>query len=144
MEKVEITEIKKTLDLKKHCAVEKIKTFYIDEEKNVVSTSEKFLYSIDEEKAFKYLDMLKKALSGKIGKNIFNIEFRTSEEDEKRETFEKAYYGKDAESAEKIVDTIISNLESISSSSALAPMTCQKRRKTIYPSMTQKRYIHIC
>lgn len=111
MEKVEIAEIKKTLDLKKHCAVEKIKTFYIDEEKNVVSTSEKFLYSIEEEKAFKYLDMLKKALSGKIGKNIFNIEFRTSEEDEKRETFEKAYYGKDAESAEKIVDTIISNYQ---------------------------------
>ena len=107
MEKTEIAEIKKTLDLKKHCAIEKIKTFYIDEEKNVVSVSEKFLYSIEEEKAFKYLDMLKKALSGKIGKNLFDINFKISEKDAKRETLENTYYGKDDKKLEEIVHAVI-------------------------------------
>jgi hypothetical protein len=82
MEKKEISEIKKTLNLKKGCRIDTIATIYVDDQKNVVSTTTSHLASIGEEEAFKYLDFMKKALSGKLGKNLFNISFPAEEENE--------------------------------------------------------------
>lgn len=82
MEKKEISEIKKTLNFKKGCRIDTIATVYVDDNKNIVSTTTSHLASIGEEEAFKYLDFMKKALSGKLGKNLFNISFPAEEENE--------------------------------------------------------------
>ena len=108
MEKSEISEIKKTLALKKKCSIESVMTVLVDENKNIVNTVSNPLYSLSEEDAFKYLDLMKKAMSGKIDKNLFTLSFPVKEDDAKEKIFENAYkHNKDA--CSQLVDSIIKN-----------------------------------
>lgn len=108
MEKSEISEIKKTLALKKKCSIESVMTAFVDEDKNVVNTTSNSLHSLSEEDAFKYIDLMKKAMSGKIGKNLFTLSFPVKEDDAKEKVFENAY--KHNENAcSQLIDSIIKN-----------------------------------
>lgn len=53
---------------------------YVDVNKNKVATFGHQFLSLDEEEFFKYLDIAKKSLGGKVGNNLLDLEFPTKEE----------------------------------------------------------------
>ncbi|MBS5141606.1 MAG: DUF4317 family protein [Firmicutes bacterium] len=77
MNKKEIAEIKKQF-IPNRTAVRKIAGCII-KEKEIVSTFKKDLYLYSEEEIANYMGMFQKALSGKIGKTLINLEFPTKE-----------------------------------------------------------------
>lgn len=80
MTKQEINEIKKLLSIKK-CSISRICGCYVDGEKNKKMELKQAFLSLPEEEMFKYFEILRKALSGTLGKNLLNLEFplRTEE-----------------------------------------------------------------
>ena len=78
MIKTEISEIKTLYNIK-NCSIKKMAGCYVNGEKEIVSTFSKSFLSLPEEEMFKYLEIFKKALSGK--KNISTVEFPTKAEE---------------------------------------------------------------
>ncbi len=79
MNKREIAEIKK-LFTRERCCINRLCGCYVNSEKEkVVRFRESFL-SLPEEEAYKYLDIFRKALSGTLGKNLWNMEFPLEQE----------------------------------------------------------------
>lgn len=79
MNKKEVSEIKRQFT-PDNCTITKICTCYVDHGKNVVCSSEDTFLLLPEEEQFKYLDILKKTLSGSIGKNLMELHFPTEQE----------------------------------------------------------------
>lgn len=79
MNKKEVSEIKKQFT-PANCAITRICGCYVDHEKNKKMESKEAFLSLPEEEAFKYFEIFKKTLSGKIGKNILNLSFPLSSE----------------------------------------------------------------
>ena len=48
---------------------------YVNEDKKIVATFEEFLSGMPQEESERFLSLLKKSLSGSLGKNLVNIEF---------------------------------------------------------------------
>lgn len=80
MIKQEISEIKKLFTPKK-CSIDRICGCYVDGEKNKKTLFRQAFLSLPEEEMFKYFEILRKALSGTIGKNLMNLEFPLSSEE---------------------------------------------------------------
>ena len=74
MNKKEIAEIKK-LFTPSHCAITRICGCYVDGEKNKKTELKQAFLALPEEEMFKYFEILRKSLSGTIGKNLLNLEF---------------------------------------------------------------------
>ena len=80
MTKKDVMELKKRFT-KNGCTFTKLGGCYVDAEKNkLVNIHETFL-NLDEEEFFKYLDIAKKTLSGKLNNNLLELEFPLSEEE---------------------------------------------------------------
>jgi hypothetical protein len=114
MIKQEIAEIKKLLSPKK-CSIDRICGCYVDGEKNKKTTFSQAFLALPEEEMFKYFEILKKALSGSIGKNLLNLEFPLDSEAEggtQEFLFRLKQSGlKDDDLLEKFYDQIISTYE---------------------------------
>ena len=80
MTKQEIAEIKKLLTPKK-CSITRICGCYVDGEKNKKTEFKQAFLALPEEEMFKYFEILRKTLSGNIGKNLLNLEFPLSSEE---------------------------------------------------------------
>ena len=80
MIKQEIAEIKKLFNPKK-CSIDRICGCYVDGEKNKKTQFSQAFLALPEEEMFKYFEILKKALSGSLGKNLINLEFPLSSEE---------------------------------------------------------------
>lgn len=80
MIKQEIAEIKKLFTPKK-CSIDRICGCYVDGEKNKKTLFSQAFLSLPEEETFKYFEILRKSLSGTIGKNLLNLEFPLSSEE---------------------------------------------------------------
>lgn len=78
MKKKEILEIRKQLT-PENCCITRIATCYVNSEKEIVLSKVQAFLSLAEEEAFKYFDMFRKSLSGKKGKNLYDIQFKTEE-----------------------------------------------------------------
>ena len=65
MNKKEVLEIRKQFS-PKNCAITKICGCYVDYEKNKKMESKDAFLALPEEEAFKYFDIFKKTLSGRI------------------------------------------------------------------------------
>ncbi len=52
---------------------------YVNEDRKIVATFEEFLSSMPQEESERFLSLLKKSLSGSLGKNLVNIEFSTKQ-----------------------------------------------------------------
>ena len=76
MNKKEILEIRKQFT-PANCAITRICGCYVDHEKEKKMESKEAFLSLPEEEAFKYFDIFKKTLSGTVGKNILNRNFRS-------------------------------------------------------------------
>lgn len=79
MTKQEISEIKKLLT-PKNCSITRICGCYVDGEKNKKTEFKEAFLSLPEEEIFKYFELLRKALSGSVGKNLLNLGFPTDSE----------------------------------------------------------------
>lgn len=81
MIKQEINEIKR-LFTPNSCSITRICGCYVDGEKNKKTEFKEAFLSLPEEEIFKYFELLRKALSGSIGKNLLNLGFPTDSEAE--------------------------------------------------------------
>ena len=79
MIKQEINEIKR-LFTPSNCSITRICGCYVDGEKNKKTEFKEAFLSLPEEEIFKYFELLRKNLSGSIGKNLLNLEFPTASE----------------------------------------------------------------
>lgn len=80
MIKQEIAEIKKLFNPKK-CSIDRICGCYVDGEKNKKTLFRQAFLSLPEEEMFKYFEILKKSLSGSLGKNLLSLEFPLASEE---------------------------------------------------------------
>ena len=81
MIKQEINEIKR-LFTPSNCSITRICGCYVDGEKNKKTEFKEAFLSLPEEEIFKYFELLRKNLSGSIGKNLLNLEFPLASEQE--------------------------------------------------------------
>lgn len=81
MNKKEIAEIKKQFT-PEYCSITRICGCYVDAEKNKKTKLKEAFLSLPEEEMFKYFDIFKKTLSGRIGKNLMNLDFPLKQEKE--------------------------------------------------------------
>lgn len=81
MTKQEISEIKKLLTPKK-CSITRICGCYVDGEKNKKTELKQAFLALPEEEMFKYFEILRKNLSGTLGKNLLTLEFPLASESE--------------------------------------------------------------
>lgn len=81
MVKPELNEIKKQFT-PRNCSISRICGCYVDGEKNIKTTFREGFLSLPEEETFKYFEILRKALSGTIGKTALNLEFPMNQENE--------------------------------------------------------------
>ncbi len=79
MTKQEISEIKK-LFTQKNCSITRICGCYVDGEKNKKTELKQAFLALPEEEMFKYFEILRKTLSGTIGKNLLTLEFPLNSE----------------------------------------------------------------
>jgi len=75
MTKQEISEIKKLLT-QKNCSITRICGCYVDGEKNKKTELKQTFLALPEEEMFKYFEILRKTLSGTLGKNLLTLEFQ--------------------------------------------------------------------
>ena len=81
MTKQEIAEIKKLLT-PKNCSITRICGCYVDGEKNKKTELKQAFLALPEEEIFKYFEILRKTLSGTLGKNLMTLEFPLKSEEE--------------------------------------------------------------
>ena len=111
MDKKAINEIRKLFD-KNDCRVDRMYGCYVNEQKERIADLKDSFHSLQDEELFKYCEIFKKAVSGKIGRTLFNMEFPLSEEKEgghQPELYELLKSGlKDEEMVDRFFDRIIS------------------------------------
>lgn len=81
MIKQEISEIKKLFTQKK-CSITRICGCYVDGEKNKKTELKQAFLALPEDEMFKYFEILRKSLSGTLGKNLLTLEFPLAAENE--------------------------------------------------------------
>lgn len=74
MIKREISEIKRQFT-PQHCSISRICGCYVDGDKNKKAEFAEAFLALPEEDMFKYFEILRKALSGTLGRNLLNLDF---------------------------------------------------------------------
>ncbi|MCR4842596.1 MAG: DUF4317 domain-containing protein [Eubacterium sp.] len=74
MNKKEVNEVRKQMSYD-NCTISRICGCYVDGEKNIRSTFKEQFLSLPEELGLKYFELMKKSLSGTLGKNLMDLEF---------------------------------------------------------------------
>ncbi len=64
-----------------NCSISRICGCYVDGEKNKKAEFKEAFLSLPEEDMFKYFELLRKNLSGTLGKNLINLEFPLAAEE---------------------------------------------------------------
>ena len=80
MNRQEIAEIKKLMT-QRNCSITRICGCYVDGEKNKKAEFRQAFLALPEEEMFKYFEILRKSLSGTLGKNLLNLEFPLASEE---------------------------------------------------------------
>ena len=78
MNQKEVSELRRRWRVDKN-AVSRIYGCYVNSNKEIVSNLDESLGTMPEEEAEKYLGLLKKSLSGALGKNLIDIVFSTQQ-----------------------------------------------------------------
>lgn len=81
MDKKAVSEVKKCFN-KNKCRIDRMRTCYVDENKDRIVTFRDMFLQLNEEDQARYCDLLKKSFAGKFGRNLFNVEFPIAEEQE--------------------------------------------------------------
>ncbi len=80
MDKKAIAEIRKLMTAN-NCRIDRLRGCYVDENREVVTELEESFLSLEDETVEKYCEIFRQTLTGKPGKNLFNLEFPLSEEE---------------------------------------------------------------
>lgn len=80
MQKKEVLELSNRFK-KDRATFTNMATCYVDSNKNKIAVSNSKFLTLDEEEYYKYLEVAKKTLSGKLGNNLINLEFPIKEEE---------------------------------------------------------------
>lgn len=114
MNKKEILELRKTFR-PEECNISRIATCYVTSEKEKILEKSQAFLSLLEEEAFKYFDILKQALSGTVGKNLYTLKTNSihpaDESPQKLETLRK-YHMNDEGMLTDLFDSIIGSYDS--------------------------------
>ncbi len=78
MDKKSVSEIKKLL--KSDSYIDRIRGCYVDEQGEIIMQTQDSLANMEKESMEKYCEIMRATLSGKFGRNLFNMEFPTAEE----------------------------------------------------------------
>ncbi len=81
MDKKAIAEIRKLMT-PGHCVIDRIRGCYVDDNREILMEMKETFLAMQEENVEKYCEIFKKTLSGKLGRNLFNMEFPLEEEKE--------------------------------------------------------------
>ena len=81
MDKKAIAEIRKLMT-PGHCVIDRIRGIYVDDNREILMEMKETFLPMQEENVEKYCEIFKKTLSGRLGKNLFNLEFPLEEEKE--------------------------------------------------------------
>ena len=81
MDKKAINEVRKLFD-KNDCRVDRMYGCYVNEQKERIAELKDSFHSLQDEELFKYCEIFKKAVSGRVGRTLFNMEFPLAEEKE--------------------------------------------------------------
>lgn len=113
MNKKEILELRKTFR-PEECNISRIATCYVTSEKEKILEKSQAFLSLPEEEAFKYFDILKQALSGTVGKNLYTLKTNSihpaDESPQKLETLRK-YHMNDEGMLTDLFDSIIGSYD---------------------------------
>lgn len=114
MNKKEILELRKTFR-PEECNISRIATCYVTSEKEKILEKSQAFLSLPEEEAFKYFNILKQALSGTVGKNLYTLKTNSihpaDESPQKLETLRK-YHMNDEGMLTDLFDSIIGSYDS--------------------------------
>ena len=80
MDKKAIAEIRKLMTMN-NCRIDKIRGCYVDENREIVTELKETFLALEESTVEKYCEIFRKTLGGKIGRNLFNLEFPLAEEE---------------------------------------------------------------
>lgn len=112
MNKKEVSEIKKQFTVK-HAVVDAISMTYVTEEKDILFSKKEYLHQMPEEEAGQYLNLFKKGLSGKIGNNLYTMNFPTVDGGSKEENAFQQFRKKKFED-DTLVQSIIASYQTSS------------------------------
>lgn len=113
----EILEIKKLIKADSNSSIRLCGCYVTGEDKNKVTYLSDYLSNMPDSEQHKFVEIIKKTLSGTLGKNLHNLEF-TSEAEKEGESQEKLLKLlnselKDKEMLEEFYDSIIANFDFI-------------------------------
>jgi hypothetical protein len=80
MDKKAAAEVRKQLT-REHCAIDRITGVFVDEDGSVIADLKVTFGALQDEELEKYCEIFKKVLSGKFGRNLFNLSFPLQEEE---------------------------------------------------------------
>ncbi len=80
MDKKAIAEIRKLMTMN-NCRIDKIRGCYADENREIVTELKETFLALEESTVEKYCEIFRQTLGGKLGKNLFNLEFPLAEEE---------------------------------------------------------------
>ena len=81
MDKKGITEVKKCFK-KENCRIDRMVSCFVNEEGEVISRFSDSFYALEDKELFKYCELFKQSLSGKLGRNLYTLAFPLEEENE--------------------------------------------------------------
>ena len=81
MDKKGIAEIKKCFK-KEDCRIDRMVSCFLNEEGEIISRFSDSFYALEDKELFKYCELFKQSLSGKIGRNLYTLAFPLEEEAE--------------------------------------------------------------
>lgn len=81
MDKRAVSEIRKTLT-RDNCRIDKITGVFVDEQGQVITPLRDTWRALPDEEVEKYCELFRRVLTGKLGKNLYNLNFPLEEERE--------------------------------------------------------------
>ena len=78
MDKKAIAEIRKLMTAG-NCRIDRIRGCYVNDNGDILMEMKETFLAMQEENVEKYLELLRKTLTGKLGRSLFNMEFPTEE-----------------------------------------------------------------
>ena len=109
MRKKDILELKRRLK-KDDCTFTKMCGCYVNGEKNILLKFNETFLNLEEDEFFKYLEIAKKSLSGRIGNNLLELEFPFNEEEEGGRQYSLMQLKKSGLKNEALLDEFYNNI----------------------------------
>lgn len=82
MDKKSVSEIKTKCFNRQNCRIDRMRACFVNEDKEKLSTFHDMFLQLADEEQTKYCEIFKRSMSGKFGRNLYNVSFPYAEEAE--------------------------------------------------------------